>query len=466
MIGLFGTVSSAMNRFLAIYLFLCFSASAFAVAPETVQQLNSDPPRIVVSERPMRLMLIDGPPATVAIPATRLEFVVNTDWDVFRDQASSAWFVLDGDSWITNNFLSSGDWKATNDLPRDFLTLQVSSDWPRVAAAMPPRETSGRPLPITISYEPTELIIVDGEMQFEAAGGGLQYVSNTESDLFFHDGRYYYLAAGRWFTTKDVDRKWYAVKNLPRAFTEIPADHPRARVLASVPGTDAARKAAEEAAVPQRTEIAAGVAGKIQVPWFGEPSFVPIEGTALRRAENTPYQLIQHNNFYYLCLDAAWYSSSSPQGPWRAAQEVPEAIYSIPATDPAFNVTFVKLDSFDDSSGRAAYVSTSGYYSRYYNGYTMVHGTGWYYPGYYDRSVYWRYPYTYGYYGGWGYSPYYYPYHYNHSETYEIDHTETDWEWGLDGSKRKVYMYGPQHNYVGGAYVMPESDSGAPEDRQ
>jgi len=33
-----------------------------------------------------------------------------------------------------------------------------------------------------------------------------------------------------------------------------------------------------------------------------------------------------------------------------------------------------------------------------------------------------------------------------------------DWEWGLDGTKRRVCHYGPQ-NYVGsGEYEMPESD--------
>jgi hypothetical protein len=32
-----------------------------------------------------------------------------------------------------------------------------------------------------------------------------------------------------------------------------------------------------------------------------------------------------------------------------------------------------------------------------------------------------------------------------------------DWEWSLDGSKRRVYRYGPR-NVVGGQYVMPESN--------
>lgn len=30
-------------------------------------------------------------------------------------------------------------------------------------------------------------------------------------------------------------------------------------------------------------------------------------------AENTPFQVIMHNNFYYLCHDGAWYSSARAQ---------------------------------------------------------------------------------------------------------------------------------------------------------
>ena len=86
-------------------------------------------------------MLIDGPPALTAIEPTELEFVVNTDWDVFHDKSSDHWYILDDGLWIRNTMLSSGDWLNTTELPRDFLTLQVSSEWPRVSAAMPPRST-------------------------------------------------------------------------------------------------------------------------------------------------------------------------------------------------------------------------------------------------------------------------------------------------------------------------------------
>jgi len=435
------------------------------VVSEAQAQLNHHPPRIIVSDHPVELMLIDGPPAEESIPATQLKFVVNTDWDVFHSLENDRWYMLRDGHWLRNSMLASGDWINTTELPRDFLTLQVSSDWPRVVAAMPAQMADSPPLPITISYEPTELVLIDGDITLEAiTDNGLQFVTNTANDLFLYQDHYYLLLSGRWFSTKDFKRQWSAVKRLPEEFAAIPADHRKASVLASVPGTPQAEQAVAEARKPQRAVIEVDQENRSEVPYVGEPSFVDIEATGLRRAENTPYQVIMHNNFYYLCFEGAWYSSTNPRTDWRAATEVPEAIYTIPPSDPAYNVTFVRVDSFDDSSGKVAYTSTSGYYNRYYTGATMVYGTGWYYPGYYNRSVYWRYPHTYGY-GyrhGYRYGAYrgaYYPYGYSHSATYDVNTREKDWEWDLDGNKRRVYDYGPR-NYIGsGEYQMPESDN-------
>jgi hypothetical protein len=423
-------------------------------------QLNFHPPRIVISSQPMELMLIDGPPSNVAIMGTRLEFVVNTNWDVFHNTENDSWYILLNGFWLRNSMLGSGDWISTTELPRDFLTLQVSSDWPRVGAAMPARESPSPPLPITISYEPTELILIDGDMKLEViTANGLQFVSNTRNDLFHFGDHYYLLLSGRWFSTKSFKRQWSAVKVLPDVFAAIPEDHRKASVLASVPGTPQAQQAVAEAAKPRVAVIRVEAGSSMEVPYLGDPSFVEIEGTGLRRAENSPFQVIKHNNFYYLCHEGVWYSSSEPTGPWRGATEIPEAIYTIPPTDPAYNVTFVRVESFDDSSDEVAYASTSGYYSRYYSGSTMVYGTGWYYPGYHNRHAYWRYPHTYGYgYGYRGRAPYS-AYGYSHSATYRVNAPEKDWKWDLDGSKRRVYDYGPT-NYIGsGEYQMPDSDN-------
>jgi hypothetical protein len=435
-------------------------------------QLNSAPPRIVVSNSPMRLMLIDGPPSMAKIEHTGLEYVVNTDWDIFHHKAGDRWYLLHDSSWQSNNMLASGDWFPVTELPQDFLSLKLNSNWPQVAEAMPPRPAEKPALPFTISYEPTELILIDGETQFEQVPGTvLRYVKNTESDLFLLADRYYLLVSGRWFMTKSLNRQWSAVKQLPAAFGKIPPDHVKSYVLASVAGTSQARIAMIEAAIPRISVFSLGAGNGIEVPYAGEPSFVEIQGTSLRRAENTPFQVIQHNNFYYLCHEGAWYKSTLPAGPWQLAIELPEEIYRIPSTDPAYNVTFVRLDSFDDSSQQVAYRRTAGYHRVYSNGYSMVYGTGWYYPGHvhygaYGHRSYWRYPYSYGYgawynpvYGAYGYrGPYgYYGYHgYNHSATYTVNRQEKDWNWDLEGGKHRVYEQGPR-NYVGsGQYVLPD----------
>ena len=451
-------------------------------ASKAPHRLNFAPPRIVVSNSPAELLLIDGPPSMAPIESTQLEFVVNTDWYIFHQKESDTWYVLDQGSWLSNNMLSSGDWFGATELPRDFLNLQYNSEWSQVVKAMPPRAPQKPPAPFIISYEPTELILVDGEAVVEEIPGTvLRFVKNTGSDLFLFGGRYYLLVSGRWFSTKDLKRQWSAVKKLPEAFAQIPTDHEKSHVLASVPGTREARLAMIEAAIPRITEFNMNAGDGLEVPYAGEPSFVEIQGTALRRAENTPFQIIMHNNFYYLCHDGAWYSSTGAQGPWKFATEVPEAIYTIPPTDPAYNVTFVRLDSFDDSSNKVAYSHTMGYRRNYSTGYSMVYGTGWHYPGLVLESAhgypsYWRYPHSYGYgarynpvYGGYGYRGYYghsYPYGYNYSATYRVDKPETDWEWDLDGSKRRVTDYGPR-NYVGsGRYVMPDGSIYGAEDKK
>jgi hypothetical protein len=441
-------------------------------AAKAPPQLNSSPPRIVISNRPMRLLLIDGPPSMAPIESTGLEYVINTDWDIFHHKASKNWYLLSDQSWQSNNMLSSGDWFPTLELPGDFQTLQYNSYWPQVAEAMPPRPSEKPSVPFTISYEPTELILVDGDTQLEEIPGtGLRYVKNTDSDLFVFAERYYLLVSGRWFVTKNLNRQWSAVKQLPTAFRNIPADHDKSYVLASVPGTQMARLALIEAAIPRISVFSLGAGDGLTVPYAGEPSFIEIQGTSLRRAENTPFQVILHNNFYYLCHEGAWYKSTRAPGPWQLATEVPEEIYNIPSTDPAYNVTFVRLDSFDDSSQQAAYSQTSGYHRVYSNGYSLVYGTGWHYPGHihhnpYGYNSYWRYPYSYGYgawynpvygrygyRGGYGYYPYY---SYNYSATYEVNKPDKDWKWDLDGNKRQVHDYGAR-NYIGsGKYVMPD----------
>ena len=220
-------------------------------------------------------------------------------------------------------------------------------------------------------------------------------------------------------------------------------------VLYSVPGTRQAKLALIEAALPHRNTVAKSSAAKLEVSWIGEPDFTPIENTQLQRGLNTPFQVIKHNNFYYLCYEGAWYFSDSPTGSWKVALNVPDEIYRIPASDPAYNVTFVRLDSEpDETQDHVNYSYSSGYKGSFSTKVSVVYGTGWHYPSnvYWDSTntpAYWHYGRTYGYntgyhpvgafyghrggyygrrgygrYGGWGgYGPYGWGYPVNTSMT-------------------------------------------------
>jgi len=409
----------------------------------TVSRLNFGPPAILVSEKPLKLLSIDKEPVRVQVQGTELEYVVNTNWNIFYYRPDAVWYVLNDDAWQRNNYLADGGWKTTDELPADFDKLALNDSWNEVHKALPARMPSDPPMPFTVSLQETELIELDGAPRLSSIGEtGISYVSNTKSDLFRLDGRWYFLVSGRWFENTDLSGRWQAVNDLPAVFGRIPAEHAKAHALYSVPGTRQAKLSLIEAALPHRVSVAGGAGADIEVNWIGEPRFELIDTTELQRGLNTPYQVIKHNNFYYLCYEGAWYFSESPIGSWRPAQQIPDEIYRIPATDPAYNVTFVRLDTKqDEGQNLINYEYSSGYQGSFSTTVSVVYGTGWHYPSsvYYDsmnHPHYWHYGMTYGhnigyhpvgafygwrggyygrwggFYGGWG--PYgwggYYPY--------------------------------------------------------
>ncbi len=363
---------------------------------------NRNPPRIVVSETPARLMLIDQRPVRAPITGTSLEQVVNTDWNLFYDTQGRSWYVINEGVWQTESLLASGNWPTTDRLPEDFLRLPNGQRWQAVREALPPRTGGTKPPALIVSLEPTELVLIDGAPRLQAIPGadGLMEVANSASDLFQLDGRWYFLAAGRWFSSTSLKDGWAPVDELPGAFAKIPQDHGRAAVRASVPGTMEAALAFIAATLPQEKTVPAGSAPAQDVVYVGAPRFEPIAGTAVERAVNTPFAVIRHNNAYYLNYEAAWYRSDSPSGPWQATPVVPDAIYGIPPNDPLYYVTFVRPAGNQPLADEARFTYTEGYNGMYTIGSTAVRGTGWAYqpwisyPG--GSPVYWGYPPTFG----------------------------------------------------------------------
>ena len=69
--------------------------------------------------------------------------------------------------------------------------------------------------------------------------------------------------------------------------------------------------------------------------------------------------------------------------------------------------------------------------------------------------MYWRYPHTYGY--PRAYWDPWWPSGYHYSATFSVKPGEKDWEWDLDGSKRRVYDYGPRNTVGSGEYILYDS---------
>jgi hypothetical protein len=118
-------------------------------------------------------------------------------------------------------------------------------------------------------------------------------------------------------------------------------------------------------------------------------------------AANTPNRVIRVGNAYYLCFQGIWFLSTSPNGPWKTADSVPQVIYTIPASSPVYNVTYVIVSNPTPTTVEMSY--SSGYVGMFVLGAAVgacvVYGTGYYYPPYVywgPRPIYYPYPYSYG----------------------------------------------------------------------
>ncbi|MEM9304508.1 MAG: hypothetical protein AAGE01_20520 [Pseudomonadota bacterium] len=397
-----------------------FEPKNYRPGPPT--KINFEPPQILVRTTPAALMFIDGEPVKAPIEETGLEFVINTNWDLFWHADSERWYVRNQDAWMITASLEDPDWQLVTSLPEAFNALPDGENWEEVKQALPARSPAA-PLPeILIAMKPTEIIVINGEPDLEVIpAAGMSYVANTESDLFRYQDGWYFLTSGRWFTTMDLQGDWTPVEQLPENFAYIPDGHPRGDVLASVPGSDDARAAVIEAQIPRTATISVDAVPDIQVEFAGAPQFTSIEGTSLERAVNTSYQIIKAGDTYYLCHNAVWFLSDAPMGPWTVATEVPSEIYTIPSSDPYHNTTYVYTmpQSEAQSTTSVTYAYGVGYYGSYVGvGVTeqvtenfsvgLYFGTGYYYPPYYGFYP-WGYPY-YGWYPrSYGYGSWYNP---------------------------------------------------------
>ncbi|HTS91466.1 MAG TPA: hypothetical protein VMG55_05670 [Stellaceae bacterium] len=379
--------------------------------------VKNDPPKIFVSYGPAILLQSDGQPVWGKVAETSLQFVVNSNWPLFFDTASSSYYLFDDAEWLTTNS-PIGPWVYTNRLPSDMSRIERDPQWDALkkAKAFPAPKQSAAVPKVFYTAEPAELILFKGPPSYtQIAGTQLAFASNTDSDVFIYapTSQYYYLAAGRWFRAANLEGPWtYTTTDLPADFAKIPPTSPAGRVLSSVPGTEEAKDAVLLAQIPTTAVIdPKKAAAEVKVDYSGSPEFKPIEGTSLSYATNTSDKVIRVGDIYYLCLQGLWFMSTSPNGPWTTASSVPQEIYTIPPSSPVYNVTYVTQTTLPDGYVQASY--TAGYYGMFITGLAagavLASGTGYYYPPYYGYPA-GAYPVYHPYAATYGVGSYYNPY--------------------------------------------------------
>lgn len=340
--------------------------------------VNYAPPPIHYSDSPAVLVIFFGEAKFQPVTGTQLLFAANTNWDIFLDIKTSKYYMLNGESWLTTKDVMKGAWTPATTLPADLYKLPKDKNWEAVNKNLPGKRASAVP-EIIVTEQPSELVVTEGPPQLSVIGGtSLLYVSNTDSDLFIHvgpsGGNYYLLVAGRWFRSPKLNGPWTAAtKDLPADFAKIPEGHPRARVLASVSGTDEADAAVLLASIPKTATVKRSEL-KITVEYEGTPEFVLIKETTVSYAVNSPYSVFRLDGRYYCCHQAVWFISNAPNGPWVVATEIPAALYKIPSTHPKHNVTYVYV--VDSTPDTVVVSHSSGYTGQYVAAGLVMFGLG------------------------------------------------------------------------------------------
>ena len=360
---------------------------ASQVKPRNVDGLKSDPPPIFFSEKPAVLVNIDGEPIWSPINDNDLRFAVNTNWDLFEYGSPKTYYLRVDKTWMTASSVL-GPWKLLQTpLPASFSKLPNDDNWKDVKDALGAQQPAGAAAAPTVfvSKKPAELMLLKGVAAYSpVTGTHLEWVSNTDSDVFRMGptGTVYYLVSGRWFSSPGFNGPWtFATPSLPDDFKKIPLEHPRSRVLASVPGTTQALEAVALAEVPQTARVSRMEVKAPDVEYQGEPRFEPIEQTTVARAVNTDKDILMVGDRYYMCVDGVWFMSSSATGPWKVADSIPRQIYEIPISSPAYPVTQVTVESYDDDA--VVFEALPAYAGLMVGWGVAMWGTGYYYPPYY-----------------------------------------------------------------------------------
>ena len=377
------------------------------------KDLNNNPPKIIFSNHPAMLVLIDGEPKLQNNAEWGVDVVVNSPFTIVK--SNNTFYLYGAKKWFSSG-AATGPYQLTNNIPYNFSKIEAAISNANNADPGFTTDTKGQSadgiIPeIIVSTQPAELIQTKGEANFNPIDGtSLLYVTNSDNDIFMdtNSQKYYVLVSGRWYVAPQLNTnnwQYIAANTLPADFSKIPEGSKKDNVLASVAGTDAAREAVMDAQIPQTAKVDRKNAST-DVTYDGNPQFENINGTSMQYAVNTQNSVIRYRDRYYTVDKGVWFEAPTATGPWSVCVKRPEEVDIIPPSYPVYNMKYVYI--YDSNPDWVYTGYTPGYLNAYIYGPTVVYGTGFYYRPWYGHHFYPR-PYTWGFgmqynpWTGWGF---------------------------------------------------------------
>jgi hypothetical protein len=197
-------------------------------------------PRVFVTLKPGELILLTGEPRYTPVQGTQLQWVSNTDSDVFRMGTKGLVYYLVAGRWFSAPDFT-GPWTfATPSLPPDFKKIPLEHDRSRVLASVPGTDQAAEAviiaqIPQTARVNKKALkapdVAFQGNPEFTAIEPTtVQRAVNTDKDVFLIGGSYYLCFQGVWFAGTSATGPWEVAQSVPQEIYKIPASSPASHV--------------------------------------------------------------------------------------------------------------------------------------------------------------------------------------------------------------------------------------------
>jgi hypothetical protein len=209
--------------------------SAASYIPARALPPNSQPPQILVSQKPAEIIVTAGAPSLRAVSGTGLQRVVNTPNVLFFHAAENQYYVLLSGRWFSARAFA-GPWQfATDRLPPDFSLISPSGADAAVLASVPGTIASQEavlqaqiPQTAALKRDSAKItVIYSGPPHFvPVPGTTLLYAANTSTYVLKVGTTYYACEGGAWFVASGPAGPWLLAESVPTVIYTIPPSSP------------------------------------------------------------------------------------------------------------------------------------------------------------------------------------------------------------------------------------------------